>query len=368
MEPIRVLQVFASLDRGGAETMIMNIYRKIDRTKVQFDFVVNEQESVYSYEDEIKELGGRIFHVPKYNIINYLSYKRAWKDLLSAHPEWKIIHGHHTSSAFVYLQVAKARNRVTIAHSHTAGRESSLKSNIKVLLRYPLRYIADFLFACSELAAKWMFGKYYTSAYIINNAIDAQKFSFRENIREVKRKELGIENKFVIGHIGRFQTQKNHKFLIDVFKIIHSRNNNAVLLLVGDGELRQTIIEKVENLGLSDNVIFTGVRSDIPELLQAMDVFVFPSLYEGLGIAVIEAQAAGLHCIVADTIPKEAYITDLIESIPLTEKEDIWAERILKYNNGYNRQNTYEEVKSKGYDIYETTRWLEEFYLKNWRE
>lgn len=368
MEPIRVLQVFASLDRGGAETMIMNIYRNINRNRVQFDFVANEKECEYSYEKEIRELGGRIFYVPEFNIVNYMIYKRTWKNLLSEHPEWKIVHGHHTSPAFVYLKEAKAQNRITIAHSHIAGGESSFKSYMKVILRYPIRYIADYLFACSKSAAKWMFGKYYTSAYIINNAIDAQKFSFRENIREVKRKELGIENKFVIGHIGRFQTQKNHKFLIDVFKIIHSRNNNAVLLLVGDGELRQTIIEKVENLGLSDNVIFTGVRSDIPELLQAMDVFVFPSLYEGLGIAVIEAQAAGLHCIVADTIPKEAYITDLIESIPLTEKEDIWAERILKYNNGYNRQNTYEEVKSKGYDIYETTRWLEEFYLKNWRE
>jgi len=368
MEPIRVLQVLASLDRGGAETLIMNIYKKIDRSRVQFDFVVNEREREYSYEKEIKELGGKIFYVPRFNIDNCLFYIRAWENLLSAHPEWRIIHGHYTSLAFIYLGIAKAQKRVTIAHSHTAGGDGSLKSYMKVLLQYPLRYIADYLFACSESAAKWMFGKYYSSAYIINNAIDAKRFVFREDIRKLKRKELGIENKFVVGHIGRFQTPKNHNFLIDIFKIIHKRYNNSVLLLVGDGELRQSIEKKVNYLGLSNDVIFTGVRSDIPDLLQAMDVFVFPSLYEGFGIVVVEAQAAGLHCIVADTVPKEAFVTSLIESIPLTEKEEIWAERVLKYNNGYKRLNTYEEVKSKGYDIYETAKWLEEFYLNIWRE
>jgi len=367
MYPIRVLHVLNAMNRGGAETMVMNLYKAVDTSIVQFDFIVHSAEKG-EFDDEIRQMGGKIYVCPKFKGHNILKYLSWWKKFFKEHKNYKILHSHIRSCASLYLPIAKKYGLRTIIHSHSTSNGKGFKSLVKKILQYPLRYQADFLFACSELAAKWMFGKYYTSAYIINNAIDAQKFSFRENIREVKRKELGIENKFVIGHIGRFQTQKNHKFLIDVFKIIHSRNNNAVLLLVGDGELRQTIIEKVENLGLSDNVIFTGVRSDIPELLQAMDVFVFPSLYEGLGIAVIEAQAAGLHCIVADTIPKEAYITDLIESIPLTEKEDIWAERILKYNNGYNRQNTYEEVKSKGYDIYETTRWLEEFYLKNWRE
>lgn len=367
MEHFRVLQVLASLDRGGAETMIMNIYRNIDRAKLQFDFVVNEQRKEYAYESEIKELGGRIYRVPRYTLGNYLSYKQAWKRLLCEHPEWLIIHGHHTSSAFIYLRVAKSLNRITISHSHIAGGEHSVKSYLKVIMRYPLRYMADYLFACSKSAAIWMYGKHSHSAYIINNAIDAEKFVFNKNMRKDKRKELQIEDKFVIGHVGRFHIQKNHKFLIDIFKEVHDRNRDSVLLLVGDGDLRQSIEEKVNNLGLADNVIFTGVRSDIPELFQAMDVFVFPSLYEGLGIVAVEAQAAGLHCIVADTIPKEAYVTDLVEKEYLKTSKELWAERILKYAKGYDRRNTYEQIKSSGYDIEETSNWLEEFYLRNWK-
>jgi glycosyltransferase involved in cell wall biosynthesis len=363
MEPIRVLQVLASLDKGGAETMIMNIYRKIDRTKIQFDFVVNEHESEYAYESEIRELGGGIYHVPRYKVLNYLAYKLAWKRLLDEHPGWRIIHGHHTSSAFIYLRVAKSSNRITIAHSHTAGCEITLKSGLKIIMRYWLRYIADYLFACSDKAAKWMFGKRSEFAKIINNAIDTQKFVYDETIRKDKRAELRLEAKFVIGHIGRFQTPKNHEFLIEIFKVLRDKNDKAVLMLIGDGELRHAIEKKVNGYGLSSSVIFTGVRSDIPELLQTMDVFVFPSLYEGLGVVVIEAQAAGLPCIVANMIPGEAYVTELIEEVSLKDSANVWADKILKYVDGYERQNTYREVKSKGYDIHETTKWLENFYI-----
>jgi glycosyltransferase involved in cell wall biosynthesis len=363
MKPIRVLQVLASLDRGGAETMIMNIYRNIDRSKIQFDFVVNERRKKYSFESEIQKLGGRIYKVPRYKTTNYLSYKQAWKDLIIQHPEWKIVHGHHTSPAYIYLRIAKSLNRLTIAHSHIAGREGTLKSYVKLFMRYPLRYIAKYLFACSTSAADWMYGKRSNLAYVLNNAIDAKKFIFSSTIRKDKRKELGIENKFVIGHVGRFQTQKNHIFLIDIFKTVHDKNKNSTLLLVGDGELRESMENRVHELGLTDNVIFTGIRADIPELLQAMDVFVFPSLYEGLGIVAIEAQAADLPTIVSDSIPKDAFITDLIDSISLKESLDIWANAILRYSVGYERNNRYKEIKTNGYDICDTTEWLESFYL-----
>jgi glycosyltransferase involved in cell wall biosynthesis len=360
---IRVLQVLASLDRGGAESMIMNIYRNIDRNKIQFDFVVNERETEYAYEVEIRELGGRIYHMPSYKIANYFTYKRAWKRLLCEHPEWSIVHGHHTSPAFIYLTVANSLNRVTIAHSHTAGGERSLKSRTKVLTRYPLRYIADHLFACSSSAAKWMFGMHSASASIVNNSIDTHKFVFNEVVRKDIREKFKIDNQFVIGHVGSFQTPKNHNFLIDIFKAIHERNIKTVLILVGDGDLRQSIERKVAQLGLSDSVIFTGIRSDIPNLLQAFDVFLFPSLYEGLPVTLIEAQAAGLKIIASDSITDEVKLTDLIEIVSLKQSGEYWAEKVLQYANGYKRRNTSKEICRAGYDAQENTKLLERFYI-----
>lgn len=364
MMPIRILQVFATLDRGGAETMIMNIYRNIDRSKVQFDFIVNEDKDEYAYEREIKDLGGKIYRLPRYNIKNHFLYRKKWEQLLSNHPEWNIIHAHHTTPAFIYLKVAKSFNRITIAHSHTAGSEKSIKSCVKVLLRYPLRHVADYLFACSESAAKWMFGEYSDSTFIIKNAIDTKKFTFSNVIRERKRKELGIENKFVIGHIGRFQTPKNHVFLIDIFKEIYNKDKNSVLLLVGDGELRSSIEKKVKELRLMNNVIFTGVRTDVPELLQAMDVFVFPSLYEGLPVSLIEAQAAGIKIFASTNITKEVKITKLVNFISLKKSPEYWAELILSAcKNGYERKDMRKEIIDAGYDINENAKKIEKFYL-----
>lgn len=360
--PIRVLHVFASLDRGGAETMIMNIYRKIDRSKIQFDFVVNERAQTYQYESEIKSLGGRIYKIPSYNILQHVSYKNVWFNLLSHHPEWKIIHAHHTSTAFIYLSIANALQRITIAHSHISGGEKTIKSFIKYGVRYPLRYIAQYQFACSKVAGNWMFGKKFHHVSILKNAIDVDRFLFHETTRKQKREQLNVADKFVIGHIGRFEKQKNHSFLIDIFKTVCARNPNTVLLLVGDGHLRPIIEDKVKASGLSDHVIFTGVRSDVPALLQAMDVFVFPSLYEGLGIVTIEAQAAGLPCIVSEVIPEEAHITPFIQAIPLKCSPQYWAERIVPYMTGYSRKNTYEAIRAGGYDINDTALWLEKFY------
>ncbi|MBC9785834.1 glycosyltransferase family 1 protein [Heliobacterium chlorum] len=367
MSPIRVLQVLASLNRGGAETMIMNVYRQINRRQIQFDFIVNENKDPYDYEKEVRELGGRIYPAPRFTITNYLPYKRYWEQLLMTHPEWRIIHGHHTSPALIYLNAAKSMNRVTIAHSHTAGGEKSLKSMMKVILRYPLRYIADHLLACSTSAAKWMFGKRGDSAQIIKNAIDINKFIFNEIVRNEKRREFQIEEHFVIGHVGRFQIPKNHQFLIRIFKIITERKKDVRLMLVGDGELRPAIEHKVNELGLADKVIFTGSRSDIPELLQAMDLFVFPSRFEGLGLAVVEAQAAGLPCIVANTIPTEAYVTDQIEEVAIDASADIWAESIIRHCKGNERKSSTEQIKASGFAIEETVNQLTNFYMEQYK-
>ena len=239
---------------------------------------------------------------------------------------------------------------------------------IKNLLQYPIRRTADCFFACSIPAGKWLFGKKVVNSNrfkVLKNAIDTKKYTFDYEKRIRIRNEFGItEDAFVVGHVGRFVDVKNHTFLIDIFKEITNKNNNAILLLVGEGELKASIKNKAISLGLSNKVVFTGLRDDIPNILSAMDVFVFPSLFEGLGIVAVEAQAAGLHTICADTIPSEARITDLFHYISLNEPAEKWADSIKKYDNGYKRENMQNEIVKAGYDIDASVKWLEIFYEK----
>lgn len=365
-EPIRVLQVFAQMNRGGAETMIMNLYRNIDRKKVQFDFVVHTKEKC-DYDEEIASLGGSIYYIPRYSGKNHLQYKKAWNLFFKEHPKYKLIHGHVRSTAAIYLKIAKKYNLVTIAHSHNTSSGSGISAVAKNFMQYPIRNTADYLLACSKIAGEWLYGEKTCTKdnfYILNNAIDAKKFAINEEIRNGKRKEFHLEEKLVVGHIGRFHTQKNHTFLIDIFKAVSDQNENAVLMLVGDGELRQSIDKKVQDLGMDDKVIFTGVRSDIPELLQAMDVFAFPSLYEGLPVTLVEAQASGLPCIVSDTITDEVYFTDLIKSLNLNSSLNEWVDEILKYSKDSMRRNITNEIIDAGYDIEKNSNWVENFYAK----
>lgn len=363
-EPIRVLQVFAQMNRGGAETMIMNLYRNIDREKIQFDFIVHTNEKC-AYDDEIVQLGGKIFRVPVYKGKNHLHYKKSWHMFFKEHPEYKIIHGHVRSTAAIYLKIANKYNRITIAHSHSTSSGSGISAVVKNIMQYPIRNTADYLFACSKSAGEWLYGKKACKKdnfYILNNAIDAKKFTFNQDVSNKVRKEFQLEGKFVVGHVGRFNTPKNHSFLIDIFKVITDKNENSVLMLVGDGDMRKSIEKKVRDLELTDKVIFTGVRSDVPDLLQAINVFMFPSLYEGLGIAVIEAQAAGLPCIVANTVPKEVDITDLVRFLPLSKTSVEWANEILKYKSEI-RYNTFNEIRNANFDIEKNAKILLKSYI-----
>ncbi len=363
--PIRILHVFGALDMGGAETLVMNIYRKIDRTKVQFDFIKHTNK-VGVYEDEIKSLGGKVYSIDSFNGANYFKYKKQWNVFFKQHPEYKIIHGHVRSTAAAYLKIAKRYGLITISHSHNTSSGVGISSIVKDVMQYPIRYIADYFFACSDIAGKWLFGERIVNkndAYrLIKNGIDIDSFIYNNEIRNTLRNQLNIQDKFVIGHIGRFTKQKNHSFLIDIFYEVYKIKKNAVLLLVGTGELEEAIKEKVKRLGIEENVIFAGTTRDANVFYQAMDVFVFPSLFEGLGIVVIEAQASGLHCIVSEEIPREAYITDLIEKMYLKDSAYKWAEKILQYNCTYEHKSTYEEIKKSGYDIKGTADYLVEFY------
>ncbi|MBU5331134.1 glycosyltransferase family 1 protein [Anaerocolumna aminovalerica] len=364
-EAIRILQVFAQMNRGGAETMIMNLYRNIDRTKIQFDFIVHTEEKC-AFDDEIERLGGKIYRVPRYTGKNHFFYISTWKSFIQQHPEYKIIHGHVRSTASLYLKVCKRYGRQTIIHSHGISSGTGLSSIVKDLLQYPIRYIADYFLACSKSAGTWLFGEKIVASkkfHVLNNAIDSNSFRFNKQVRNKIRKEFNIEGKYVIGHIGRFHPYKNHTFLIDIFKSVHLKNKNAILLLVGDGDLKESLKEKVEKENLSDSVIFTGIRSDVQDLLQGMDLFLFPSLFEGLGIVVVEAQAAGLKCIVSEIIPEEAIMSNLVSKVSLFESPDFWCEKVLERVN-YERKDTIELIKSAGYDIKDTAKWLENFYME----
>lgn len=358
--PIRVLHVVTHMNRGGLETMIMNYYRAIDRTKVQFDFLVHRDYRAH-YDDEIESLGGKIFRLPR--LVPWSrSYIGALDDFFATHQEYRIIHVHQDCLSGVILKAAKKHGvPVRIAHSHNAGQDKDWKYPIKIMLKRWIPKYATKLFACGKKAGDWMFDG--TPYQILNNAIDAIKYrSDRKKGFEV-RSELKIpRDAFVVGHVGRFSPQKNHHFLLEVFLALARKITNCYLLLVGDGNLRAMIEKQAEQLGIRDKVVFTGVRQDIPDLLHAMDVFVFPSLHEGTPVTVLEAQAAGIPCVISDGVPTDCMITDLVTMLPLSESAEVWAEHILSVRTDAFR-DTRDEIVQAGYDISENAKWLQNFYF-----
>lgn len=365
--PIRVLHVLHGLNCGGAENMIMNLYRNIDTSKIQFDFLVHTNEKCF-FDDEVKKLGGNIYHVPYYNVLNHCSYKKALNDFFKNHSEIKIVHGHLGSCAHIYLKIAKKYGCYAIVHSHSSKPDkTNAKKNLYKLFAIKTRGVADFFFGCSVKAGEYRYGKKIVNSerfMMLNNAIATEKYEFDEKERNRIRKEFGIEDKFVVGHVGRFNEVKNHDYLIDVFKCVSDKNENAVLMLVGGGELEPKIRKKAEMLGLEEKVIFTGVRSDVNLLLQAMDCFVFPSLYEGLGIVAIEAECFGLPCFINDTLPPELYINDNVYGISLNKSPKEWAKMILEKGNiKISNKIAKDNVKHAGYDINITAKMLKDFYI-----
>lgn len=365
MQPIRILHVVTYMGRGGLETMIMNYYRHIDRNKVQFDFLVHRDFEA-DYDAEIISMGGQIFRVPR--LVPWSStYHKALNAFFAEHPEYKIVHVHQDCLSSIILKEAKKQGvPVRIAHSHSSSQDKNIKYLVKLFYRRKIAKNATHLFACGQDAGKWMFrGASYT---IVHNAIDAGLYSYSSVRRDRMRRELDIDaNAFVVGHVGRFNTVKNHSFLLDVFAKVRERRSHSYLLLVGDGDLRKETEAKVANMGLSKSIIFTGVRSDVPDLMQAMDCFVFPSLYEGLPLTLIEAQAAGLPCVVSDGVPVECAKTDLVEHVSLHDGVETWADRILA-KVGFLRAATKEEIALAGYDIEANALWLENYYLEQWKK
>lgn len=366
---IRVLQVIGKMDRAGAETLLMNIYRNIDRTKVQFDFVVHTDE-VGDYDKEIKKLGGRIYHAPKYKIYNMIEYSNFWKNFFKEHKEYKIIHGHIRSCAPIYLKIARKNKVMALIHSHNSYDKRMINIFYKILT-YKIRYRADYFFGCSTQSILDGFGNkiFSDKRYkIIKNGINPCNYQYNKNIAIDYKKKLGIEKKFVVGHVGRFDSQKNHLFLIDVFEQIKKKRKDSVLLLIGRGPLESKIKEYVKSKGLEKNVMFLGVRDDVDKLLMTFDVFVFPSLYEGLPVVMVEAQASGLKCFVSEVITDEAILSDYVVKLPLSYSPISWADRIIEDGLKYERKNCIELIRNKGFDIKETAKELECKYIKFYKE
>lgn len=359
---IRVLHIVGSLEAGGLETLIMNIYRKIDTSQIQFDFVVHHQK-VGVYEDEILKRGGKVYHLPFLDDKNILKYKKELKRIIRD-GNYKIVHGHHSSLGSLYLKIAKQEGvPVRISHSHIASFSKTPKGYVKFLITRGFGRNATHHFACSQWAGNYMYGK-NSDFRIINNGIDTEKFRFDPMFRSIERKKLKIDDDFVICHVGRFHDQKNHTFIIDIFKEICRLHSGSKLMLIGIGPLEDTIKEKVKLYGLTDKVLFMGQITNVHQMLSTADVFLFPSLYEGLPLTLVEAQAAGLPIVCSDTITDECHLTEEYSVMSLETSPHEWAEAVLETMKCIiSRKDRCGIIKEKGYDSGNVAAELAHFYL-----
>lgn len=345
--------------------MLMNHYRQMDRTQVQMDFLTHRGKRAV-YDDEIEALGGKIYRLPPLNPVS-LNYQNQLRNFFAQHEEYRIAHSHLDCMAGVPLKTAKEFGvPVRIAHAHSSNQTKNSKYPIKLVYKNQIAKYATHLFACGETAGEWMFGG--APFAVMHNAIDAGKFRYQPGLRERARKALIPEtpDAFVVGHVGSFWSPKNHSFLLDIFREIYKQEPNSVLLLVGTGGLMDEVREKAKSYGVENHVKFLGDRSDVFWVEQAMDAFVLPSLFEGLPVTMIEAQAAGLPCFISDKVPIECKVTNLVTQISLKESPVVWAEEILDSRN-LPRRDTFSEIAQAGFDIRENVAWLQNFYLEQWK-
>lgn len=357
---IRILQCVNIMDRAGLETMLMNYYRNIDREKIQFDFLTHRP-CKGVYDDEILSLGGKVYYAPRLYPQNYPKYFKWMAHFFKEHPEYKIVHSHIDAMSYLPLKAAKkAGVPVRIAHSHNTSMDKDFKYILKQYFRLRIKSVATDYCTCGQEAGKFLFGDVnYT---FIPNAIDIRKFLYDENMRNNKRRELRITNEFVIGHVGRFSYQKNHKQLIEIFREFIKKNPNSVLLLIGVGEKEEEIKKQVNESGLEDKVRFLGNRKDVNELYQVMDVFVMPSFFEGVPVVGIEAQFSDLPCIFSDKVPREVKFNSQTRFVPLDTSIQKWVNAIQETRGG-SRNSCKEELKNSIYDIKQARSVMENYYF-----
>ncbi len=366
-EPIRVLHILQRMEAGGTQALLMNLYRKIDRRKLQFDFLVVYKEKQF-YDDEIEKMGGHVYKLSFREDLNLLKFKKDLSVFFKHHSEYKIVHCHAYTIGYFCLKEAKKYGvPVRIAHSHSNSMTNDYKRYFKRIMQYLYTIYSTDLFACSEEAGKYLFlNKQFD---VLKNAIDSYQFISNSNSRYLIRKELKIENCFVVGHVGRFKPEKNHVFLIDTFCEIKQKKHNSKLLLIGNGDPTEELQNYILKKGISNDVIILTNRNDMSQLYQAMDVFIFPSKYEGLGIVAIEAQAAGIPVLCSEGLPPETNITPLYKKIKLSDGAKKWADIALDMGQNLNsHSNMQQYIIDAGFDINATAKYMENYYLKKYNQ
>ena len=369
-KPLRVLQVVGAMNYGGVESMLINLHRHIDREIVQFDYLVRNNEEG-KHDKEIVELGGNIYRIKPFNGLNPIAYYRECLDFYENHKELSVIHGHIGSSAALYLSAAKKSGIYTIAHSHNANTHYDLRNIAYSFFSFPTRYIADSLFACSTEAGVSRFGSKAcggSNFYLFHNAIDLNLYSYDHIRRDMINREFNFsKDDIVIGAVGRISEQKNPDYMLDIFENAVRQNSNVKCLWIGTGDQLDYYRSRILNDNLSSRIIMTGARSDVPDLLQRIDAYIMPSLYEGLPVSAVEAQASGLPCILSENISKETEISGLVSWMSINTSPSDWASKAidLALENREKRSSPINEVTKAGYNINTTTEWLTAFYLEH---
>lgn len=369
-EPIRILHVVTSMEKGGIENMLMNLYRKIDRKKVQFDFLVHAKEKA-EFEDEIAFLGGNVFRLSQERSVkNFFGYMKSLEDFFKNHAEYKIVHSHINSlSVFPLWAAKKAGVPVRIAHSHYAISKMSETTIFRQIIKRSLPFFANYLFACSTQAGICLFGKRAVKngkVTVIKNGIDCERFAFSKEKRDEMRKILSFSNDdTVLCHVGRFDKYKNQSFVLEILNVLKKRDVCAKALFLGDGEDLEKVKALSKKLGLERDVVFAGSVSDVYDYLQSADVFVFPSVFEGLPLTVVEAQANGLSVFASSSISKECNVGETVRFLSLEDGSEKWASEIEK-SIPFVRSDNTEKIRKAGYDSVESAEFLEKFYLEKW--
>lgn len=369
-EPVKVLYFVDRMLRGGIQTFVLENWRHMDHSKVQIDFLLLDDGVTYKLEDTLRELGSSVYKLSGIWIKkpqDFIRYRRALNVFFQSHHDYKVVHLHSSSKNYMVLKYAKKYGiPVRIAHSHCIGFQTVSKSQILVgnLFKPLLKYYATDYFACSEEAGHWLFGNQKVT--VVKNAVDIDKYRYSPEKANEMRKKLQLEGKKVIGNVGRFTHQKNHIFLVDIFKELIDIDANYRLLLVGEGVLEEEIKSKARSYGIEDKILFAGFKTNVADYMQAMDLFVFPSNFEGLGLVLIEAQASGLPCYTSkDVVPMEAKVSDFLTYISLENGPKMWAEQIDKAWKKFKRETPEDDIAERGYSIVETAKQLERYYLEH---
>ena len=359
-EPVKVLEMIASLTYGGSQAMIVNLCKAMDQKKVHCDFIIDHPE-LSGMEEIIESLGSKIYVMPTFKGTNVKEIRETWDRFFTEHPDYQILHSHSRSYASLYLPIARKHGLKTIIHSHNTSNGKGIASVAKNVLQYPLRYQADYFFGCSREAGEWLFGDRIVRGdrfHVLNNAIDTDRFSFRKEIREEYRKMFGLKDEKVFIQVGRMDVQKNHLFMLETYAEYLKEDRGSRLFLVGNGELRPQIDEKIRELDLGDHITILEYRNDVEKLLQMADCFLMPSLFEGLSVAAVEAQATGIRCFLSDRCDENVNITGLCSFLPL--EIPAWVEAMK--GDFSLRPDTKEDIIKAGFDVHATAEWLEDFY------